>query len=89
VIGSVRPSDASTPSASDIAALRALVDEHGVQCAFAEPAFNPALLESIASETGLRVGTLDPTGALQEPGLDHYSNTLKAVGDAIASCLAG
>lgn len=88
VIGSVRPGDASTPSAAAVAALRDLVAEHGIQCAFGEPAFDPALLEAIASETGLRVGVLDPTGALQEPGPGHYAATLQAAGDAIAACLS-
>lgn len=87
IVGTVRPGDAATPSAAAMAELKALVAEHNVTCAFAEPAFDPALLQAIASDTGLRIGTLDPTGTLQVPGPDHYAATLDAIAESIASCL--
>lgn len=87
VTGSVRPGDAATPSAAAMAALAEIVASHPVACAFAEPAFDPGLIDAIAGDTGLRIGTLDPTGALQSPGPDHYAATLMAVADGIAECL--
>jgi len=87
IAGSVRPGDATTASAGAIALLEEIVAEHGVECAFAEPAFDPGLLESIAGDTGLRIGTLDPTGALQTPGIGHYTATLYALADNLAACL--
>jgi len=86
IVGSVRPGDASTPSVAALAELRGI--EHGVTCAFAEPAFDPALLEAIAGETGLRIGLLDPTGALQEAGPGHYAATMLAAADSLAECLS-
>jgi len=88
IAGTVRPGDASTPSAAALAKLRDIVADHGVTCAFAEPAFDPALLEAIAGETGLRIGLLDPTGALQEIGPGHYAATLSAAADSISECLS-
>lgn len=87
IAASVRPGDASTPSAATIARLKELVASEDIACAFAEPAFNPALLKTIAGETGLKIGTLDPTGALQQPGPDNYAATLYAVADNIATCV--
>lgn len=87
IVGSVRPGDATSPSAAALAALEALVADHDVACAFAEPAFDPALLAAIAGDTGLKIGTLDPTGALQQPGPGHYAATLEAVADGIAACI--
>ncbi len=87
VAGSVRPGDAAAPSAAAMAELQALVADHSIECAFAEPAFDPGLLDAIAGETGLRIGTLDPTGALQPPGPDHYVATLTAIAEGIAECL--
>ena len=87
IVGSVRPSDATSPSAAALAQLRTLVADHGVRCAFTEPAFDPALLEALAGETGLTLGALDATGALQAPGPGQYTATLGAIGDAIADCL--
>lgn len=88
IVGSVRPGDASTPSVAALAELRGIVAEHGVTCAFAEPAFDPALLEAIAGETGLRIGMLDPIGALQEAGPGHYAATMLAAADSLAECLS-
>lgn len=89
VAGSVRPGDAATPSAAAIAALKELVAVHDIACAFAEPAFDPGLLDTIAGDTGLRIGTLDTTGVLQSPGPGQYAATLGAVADGIADCLEG
>lgn len=87
VVGSVRPGDASAPSAAAVDALRDLVAEHGVECAFAEPAYDPGLLDAISQGAGLRVGVLDPTGALQPVGPGHYAATLSGIANAIADCL--
>lgn len=87
VVGSVRPGDASAPSAAALDGLRDLVVEHGVQCAFAEPAYDPGLLDAIAGGTGLRIGTLDATGSTQSPGPGQYAATLDGIAAAIAECL--
>lgn len=87
IAGSVRPGDATSPSAAALAALEDLVAEHQIACAFAEPAFDPGLIEVIAADTGLKIGMLDPTGALQTPGPDHYRATLQAVADGIVACI--
>lgn len=87
IAGAVRPGDASAPSAAALAQLKALVADHGVECAFAEPGHDPGLLDAIAGATGLRIGLLDPTGALQPVGPGHYTATLTAVAEAIAGCL--
>lgn len=89
IAGSVRPGDATTPSAAALAKLEELVATHDIACAYAEPAFDPALLEAIASDTGLKIGTLDPTGALQTPGPGHYAATLEAVAEGIVACIEG
>lgn len=87
IAGSVRPSDATTPSAASLAALQDVVAQGNVRCAFAEPAFDPALLSAIAAQTGLGIGILDPTGALIAPGPEHFGATLEAISEAIATCL--
>lgn len=87
IAGTLRPSDATAPSVAATVALKALVAEHGVTCAFAEPGFDPDLLTAIAGETGLRTGTLDATGALQVPGPGHYAATLTALANELARCL--
>ena len=87
IAGSIRPGDAATPSAGALAEIEDLVRAHGVECGFAEPGFDPGLLEAVAGETGLRIGTLDPIGVLQAPGATHYAATMRAIADGIAGCL--
>lgn len=87
IAGSVRPGDATSPSAAALAKLKELVATHDIACAYAEPAFDPALLKTISADTGLRIGALDPTGALQTPGPDHYAATLGAIATGIADCI--
>ncbi len=88
IAGSVRPGDASAPSAAAVDALQAIVSEHNIGCAFTEPGFDPALLNAIASDAGIRIGVLDPTGAEQAQGAGNYAATLTAIADAAAGCLA-
>ncbi|MBV7410352.1 zinc ABC transporter substrate-binding protein [Maritimibacter sp. DP1N21-5] len=89
VLGSVRPSDASSPSAAAVDALRMAVEEQGVSCAFAEPNHDPALLEALASETGLTLGTLDATGALVPAGPGLYAALIENLATSLETCLSG
>lgn len=89
VIGSVRPGDATTPSAAAVAELKTLVAENHVTCAFSEPDFDPSLLQAIADASGIKTGMLDPLGRAFAPGPDQYAQTLTAIGTTIAGCLAG
>lgn len=88
VLGSVRPGDASTPSAAAVDALREAVAEHGVTCAFGEPNHDPAMLETLASEAGLTVGTLDATGALLSAGPELYGTMMDNLATALEGCLS-
>lgn len=88
IVGSVRPGDASAPSAAAVAALKDVVTKEKIGCAFSEPEFDPALLQSVAGDAGIRIGVLDPIGALQEPGPGNYAATLTAIADAAAACLS-
>lgn len=87
VLGSVKPGDASTPSAAALAELRDLVADHGVVCVFGEPGVDTGLLDAITSETGLGTGVLDVTGATLTPGPDLYGAVLGGLADEIAACL--
>jgi ABC-type Zn uptake system ZnuABC Zn-binding protein ZnuA len=60
--------EAGDPSARDIAALIATIQEAGVPVIFAENVSNPALMESIAAEAGVTLAPPLYTDALGEPG---------------------
>lgn len=92
IIGSVRPSDATSPSAATLSGLQATVEAHDVACAFAEPGYDPALLETISrgalKGADIPMGTLDPVGRSLTPGPEMYFTLLEDIAANIADCLA-
>ena len=46
---------------------------------FAEPQFNPAIIKSIAKDTKIKTGVLDPLGATLDKGKSMYMDLLKKI----------
>ncbi|MAC81418.1 MAG: zinc transporter [Rhodobacteraceae bacterium] len=88
MVGSVTPGDDSDPGPARISALRAAAQAGEVVCAFAEPQFNPGLLEAVTEDAGLPVAVLDPLGATIEPGAELYAAMMSGMADTIATCVA-
>lgn len=86
-VGAIRVGDASSPGPARLAALRAALAERQVACVFAEPQFNPGLIEAITGGRSVRVGLLDPLGADLVPGPGLYVKLLEDIGAAMADCL--
>ncbi len=84
--GSVRLGDATDPSPARIAEIRDKVAELDITCAFAEPQFNPGLLETVFEGTDAKVGVLDPLGSDLELGPNLYPQLIRDVADGLASC---
>ena len=85
-VGSVSLSDASDPGPAHLAQLRATLADKGVTCAFAEPQFDPGLLEAAIESRDIKIITLDPIGSQFEPGPGLYVDLLRDMGKAIAGC---
>ena len=71
--------------------LREVIDgvrQRSVRCLFAEPQFNPAMLEAIRADTGARMGVLDPLGADLEPGPEAYARLMSNLAAGLKDCLA-
>ncbi len=85
--GSIRLSDASDPSPARIAEIREKVKDLGISCVFAEPQFNPSLVQTVFEGTDAKVGVLDPLGSDLKPGPDLYPQLLNNLADNLASCL--
>ena len=84
--GSIRLSDATDPSPARIADIRDKVAELDITCAFAEPQFNPGLLETVFAGTDAKVGVLDPLGSGLDLGPNLYPQLIRDVADGLASC---
>ena len=84
--GSIRLGDATDPSPARIAEIRDKVAELDITCAFAEPQFNPGLLETVFEGTDAKVGVLDPLGSGLDLGPNLYPQLIRDVADGLASC---
>lgn len=81
--------DATTPGAARISALKADILEEGAVCLFPEAQHDPALLLTLAEESGVRVGPpLDPEGSSAEPGPGAYAAVMRGLSTALKTCLA-
>ncbi|MBN9034587.1 MAG: zinc ABC transporter substrate-binding protein ZnuA [Rhizobiales bacterium] len=87
-VGSITVSPEVMPGAARIAEIRDKVKELDVACVFAEPQFEPRLIEVITEGTGARAGVLDPEASAIEPGPDLYFEMLRGLAASLRTCLA-
>lgn len=87
-VGSITVSPEVMPGAARIAEIRDKVKELGVACVFAEPQFEPRLIEVITEGTGARSGVLDPEATALDPGPDLYFTMLRGIATSLRTCLA-
>lgn len=86
-LGSIALSDASDPSAARIAEIREVVRANDVRCVFAEPQFNPDLVETVLDGTQAETGVLDPLGSDIPSGLDFYPALIEKLSSNLVECL--
>ncbi|TCP12844.1 zinc transport system substrate-binding protein [Bisgaardia hudsonensis] len=75
------------PGAKTIAHIKEEIEEHKVQCLFAEPQFTPKVIESLSQATGVKVGRLDPLGTNIRLGKHSYVKFLQSMADSYIDCL--
>ena len=73
--------------AATVSALRRLVVDQRVGCAFAEPQYDPGALQALAGEISMRIGVLDALGADLAPGPALYASLIRRNAEAIENCL--
>lgn len=71
-----------------IADLRAAIKAGRAICIFREPQFPPALVQTLARGTHIRVGVLDPLGADLKPGPQLYPAMMRQIARALVDCLS-
>ena len=76
------------PGAKTLAHIIEEIDEHKVNCLFAEPQFTPKVIESLAKNTKVNVGQLDPIGDKVTLGKNSYATFLQSTADSYMECLA-
>ncbi|HYD30843.1 MAG TPA: zinc ABC transporter substrate-binding protein [Azospirillaceae bacterium] len=88
-VGAIAVSPEQRPGAKRVRDLRRRIKELGAVCVFAEPQFQPALIDTVVEGTGARTATLDPEGTRLAPGPDFYAALMRGLAASLTGCLAG
>ncbi len=89
VVGEIAIGDATSPSAAQLADLRATLITGAPVCIFPEANHDPKLLIQIATGTPVSIGAaLDPEGSALLPGTSLYPDLMRALATTLAACLA-
>ena len=88
-VGSVTISPDVPPSAKRITELRRKINGLKAACVFAEPQFEPKLIDTIVEGTRARRGTLDPLGAALAAGPELYPQLIRSLAKDLVGCLSG
>ena len=74
------------PGAEQLAEIREVIEHEKVNCIFSEPQFNPDIIKSIAKDTGIKTGVLDPLGANLDKGKNLYFDLIKNISSSFKGC---
>lgn len=74
------------PGAKTLIDIRKALEEKKASCIYAEPQFSPAVIESVARNTGAKVLLLDEVGEQVPLGPDGYPQFMQQLADAFAQC---
>jgi len=88
-LGAVTASPDIRPGARRMSDLREAGDKQEHICVFAEPQFEPGLLQVLTERGGATLAYLDPLGSDIEAGPQQYTETLRAMTDNLVNCLNG
>ncbi len=86
VIGALTVNPDVMPGAEQLSEIREVIEHEKAKCIFSEPQFNPNIINSIASDTGVKTGVLDPLGANIDKGKNMYFDLIKYMSNSLKDC---
>ena len=86
VIGALTVNTDVMPGAEQLSEIREVIEHEKAKCIFSEPQFNPNIINSIASDTGVKTGVLDPLGANIDKGKNMYFDLIKDMSNSLKGC---
>ncbi len=87
IVGSVTVSPEIAPGADRIAQIRDKLQDLSAACVYAEPQFDPRIIDVLVEGSDAKAGVLDPEGANIEPGPGLYRQLVTNLADGIIDCL--
>lgn len=85
--GSITVSPEVAPGAERIADIQAKLAGLSAACVFAEPQFEPRIVDVVIEGTSARKGVLDPEGAEIPEGVEMYPTLLRNLAKSLQACL--
>ena len=86
ILGALTINTDVMPGAEQLSEIRKVIKHEKVNCLFSEPQFNPSIIKSIAKDTNVKTGILDPLGAALDKGKDLYFDLLKKMATSFKGC---
>ena len=87
-VGSITVSPDVQPGAERLRKIKTKIGELGAVCVFAEPQFDPKLVDVVVEGTKSNTAVIDPLGAALPDGPDLYFTLMKQTAAALKDCLA-
>ncbi|MBY2931010.1 zinc ABC transporter substrate-binding protein [Rhizobium leguminosarum] len=88
VAGSITVSPETIPGAERVSEIHRKAGELGATCVFAEPQFEPRLVNVVIEGTRAKSGVLDPEAATLKAGSDLYFTLMRGIADSMKDCLS-
>ena len=86
VLGALTVNPDVLPGAEQLSEIREIIEHEKVNCLFSEPQFNPAIIKSIAKDTKIKTGVLDPLGASLNKSKAMYVTLLSNMYASFKGC---
>ena len=86
VLGALTVNTDVMPGAEQLSKIREVIEHEKVNCIFSEPQFNPSIIKSIAKDTKVKTGILDPLGAKLDKGKNLYFDLLNDMASSFKGC---
>jgi zinc transport system substrate-binding protein len=86
VLGALTVNKDVMPGAEQLSEIREVIEHEKVNCLFSEPQFNPSIIKSIAKDTNVKIGILDPLGARLDKGKNLYFDLLNNMASSFKGC---
>ena len=86
ILGALTINTDVMPGAEQLSEIRKVIKHEKVNCLFSEPQFNPSIIKSIAKDTKIKTGILDPLGAKLDKGKSLYFDLLNDMVSSFKGC---
>lgn len=88
VAGSITVSPETIPGAERVSEIHRKVADLGATCVFAEPQFEPRLVDVVIEGTRAKSGVLDPEAATLDAGPELYFTLMRGIANNMKDCLS-